>query len=92
MSIFLLVDQSWKQFVIHVQKKTKGLLLKNIVRTVKKSYAQNALNGIYGVLFTSIFCNVSVIYSCSSNVSESKDEFLTSFEAESKGKTDPQDL
>jgi hypothetical protein len=36
--------------------------------------------------------NVSVIYSCSSNVSESKDEFLTSFEAESKGKTDSQDL
>jgi hypothetical protein len=29
---------------------------------------------------------------CSSNVSESKDEFLTSFEAESKGKTDSQDL
>jgi hypothetical protein len=26
------------------------------------------------------------------NVSESKDEFLTSFEAESKGKTDSQDL
>jgi hypothetical protein len=45
----VLVDQSWKQFVIHVQKKTKGLLLKNIVRTVKKSYAQNALNGICGV-------------------------------------------
>jgi hypothetical protein len=35
--------------VIHVQKKTKGLLLKNIVRAVKKSYAQNALNGICGV-------------------------------------------
>jgi hypothetical protein len=35
--------------VIHVQKKTKGLLLKNIVRSVKKSYAQNALNGICGV-------------------------------------------
>jgi hypothetical protein len=30
-----------------VQKKTKGLLLKNIVGTVKKSYAQNALKGIY---------------------------------------------
>jgi hypothetical protein len=27
---------------------TRGLLLKNIVGTVKKSYAQNALNGIYG--------------------------------------------
>jgi hypothetical protein len=59
--------------VIHVQKKTKGLLLKNIVRTVKKSYAQNTLNGICGV-------------------SESKEEFLTSFEAKSKGKTDSQDL
>jgi hypothetical protein len=34
--------------VIHVQEKTKGLLLKNIVRTVKKSYAQDALNGICG--------------------------------------------
>jgi hypothetical protein len=34
--------------VVHVQKKTKGLLLKNIVGTVKKSYAQNALKGIYG--------------------------------------------
>jgi hypothetical protein len=34
--------------VVHVQKKPKGLLLKNIVGTVKKSYAQNALNGIYG--------------------------------------------
>jgi hypothetical protein len=45
--IFLLVDPSWKQFVIHVQKNPKGLLLKNIVGTVKKSYAQNALNGIY---------------------------------------------
>jgi hypothetical protein len=33
---------------VHVQKKTKGLLLKNIVGTVKKSYAQNALNGICG--------------------------------------------
>jgi hypothetical protein len=32
----------------------------------------------FSFLFTSIFCNVSVIYSCSSNVSESKDEFLTS--------------
>jgi hypothetical protein len=30
--------------------------------------------------------------SCFSNVPESKDEFLTSFEAESKGKTDSQDL
>jgi hypothetical protein len=47
--IFLLVDQSWKQFVIHAQKKTKLVLLRNIVRTVKKSYAQNVLNGIYGV-------------------------------------------
>jgi hypothetical protein len=47
--IFLLVDPSWKQFVIHAQKKTKGLLLKNIVRIVKKSYAQNVLNGICGV-------------------------------------------
>jgi hypothetical protein len=37
--------------VIHVQKKTKGLLLKNIVRAVKKSYAQNALNGICGVRY-----------------------------------------
>jgi hypothetical protein len=44
----LLVDPSWKQFVVHVQKKTKGLLLKNIVGTVKKSYAQNALKGICG--------------------------------------------
>jgi hypothetical protein len=52
--------------VIHAQKKTKLVLLRNIVRTVKKSYAQNVL--------------------------ESKDEFLTSFEAESKGKTDSQDL
>jgi hypothetical protein len=34
--------------VVHVQKKTKGLLLKNIVGTVKKSYAQNALKGICG--------------------------------------------
>jgi hypothetical protein len=49
--------------VVHVQKNPKGLLLKNIVGTVKKSYAQNALKGI-----------------------------LTSFEAESKGKTDSQDL
>jgi hypothetical protein len=37
--------------VIHVQKKTKGLLLKNIVGSVKKSYAQNALNGICGVRY-----------------------------------------
>jgi ABC-type enterochelin transport system substrate-binding protein len=35
---------------------------------------------------------IVVIYSCSSNVSESKDEFLTSFEAKSKGKTDSQQL
>jgi hypothetical protein len=63
--------------VIHVQKKTKGLLLKNIVRTVKKSYAQNALDGICGVSF---------------NISKSKDEFLTSFEAKSKGRTVSQDL
>jgi hypothetical protein len=35
----------------------------------------------------SIFDNVSVIYSCSFNVSESKDEILTSFEAKSNGKT-----
>jgi hypothetical protein len=34
--------------VVHVQKKPKGLLLKNIVGTVKKSYAQNALKGICG--------------------------------------------
>jgi hypothetical protein len=49
-------------------------------------------NFLFSFLFSSIFCNVSVIYSCSSNVSESRDEFLTSFEAESKGKTDSQDL
>jgi hypothetical protein len=35
--------------VIDVQGEKKGLLLKNIVRTVKKSYAQNALIGICGV-------------------------------------------
>jgi hypothetical protein len=46
----------------------------------------------FSSLFPSIFCNVSVILSSSSNVSESKDEFLTSFEAESKGKTVSQDL
>jgi hypothetical protein len=34
----------------------------------------------------------SAVEGISSNVSESKDEFLTSFEAESKGKTDSQDL
>jgi hypothetical protein len=34
--------------VVHVQKKTKGLLLINIAWTVKKKYAQNALNGICG--------------------------------------------
>jgi ABC-type enterochelin transport system substrate-binding protein len=42
--------------------------------------------------FSDIFDNVSVILSSSFNVSESKYEFLTSFEAESKGKTDSQDL
>jgi hypothetical protein len=46
MSEYLLVDLPWKQFVIPAQKKRKLVLLKNIVRTVKKSYAQNALNGI----------------------------------------------
>jgi hypothetical protein len=38
----------YRNNLVHVQKKTKGLLLKNIVGTVKKSYAQNALKGIYG--------------------------------------------
>jgi len=42
--------------------------------------------------FSDIFCNVSVILSSSFNVSESKDEFLTSFEAKSKGITASQDL
>jgi hypothetical protein len=36
--------------VIPAQKKRKLVLLKNIVRTVKKSYAQNVLNGICGVM------------------------------------------
>ena len=57
MSEYLLVDQSWKQFVIHAQKKTKLVLLRNIVRTVKKSYAQNVLNNdIYGVRHLKGYC------------------------------------
>jgi hypothetical protein len=36
---------------LYKKLQTKGLLLKNIVRSVKKSYAQNALNGICGVRY-----------------------------------------
>jgi hypothetical protein len=73
-------------------KQKKSLIIKQISAAKSKvlKYINDFFcfsNFLFSSRFSDIFDNVSVILSCSFNVSESKDEFLTSFEAESKGKT-----